>query len=142
LLILVLDLITAFLPADLTCTQHRRLVRLPAICRIFAREALIQNQIGSWCGTNIKVLVQPKSFAGTRKIKTAFFPIATYPRFAAALGQHVTFALENVKMRPRPVPVAFLIVTRLEARDMGLHHAGAHHHEGVGTAAAAALPLV
>ena len=38
--------------------------------------------------------------------------------------------------------VAFLVVARFEARDMGLHHAGAHHHKGVGTASSATLPFV
>ena len=41
LLVLVLDLVTAFLSADLTCTQHRGLACLPAIDRVFAGKALV-----------------------------------------------------------------------------------------------------
>src|SRR5499426_3354012 len=45
-------------------------------------------------------------------------------------------------MSPRTVTVRLLVVAGFEARDVGLHHTGAHYHESVGTAAAAALPLI
>src|SRR4029453_15692342 len=73
---------------------------------------------------------------------TAFLPVATDARLVAPLGQHVAFALSDVEVSTRAVAGALLVVARFEARDMGFHHAGAHHHEGVGTASAPALPLV
>src|SRR5215831_7534357 len=45
-------------------------------------------------------------------------------------------------MSTRAVAVALLVVAGFEARDMGLHHTGAHYHESVGTASAAALPFI
>src|SRR5215475_13362331 len=45
-------------------------------------------------------------------------------------------------MSPRTVAVRLLVVAGFEARDVGLHHTGAHYHEGVGTASAAALPFI
>src|SRR5262245_41186794 len=38
--------------------------------------------------------------------------------------------------------MGLFIVARLKARDMRLHHAGAHHHKRVSATAAAALPFV
>src|SRR5262249_17827900 len=72
LLVLILDLVAAFLATGLACAQHSRLVCLPAIGRILAGKTLVQNQVGGRCRTDVEVLMQPKSLSGARKIETAF----------------------------------------------------------------------
>src|SRR5262249_44880183 len=139
LLVLVLYLVTAFLTTDLARAQYSRFACLPTMGRILARKALIQNQVGGRCWTDVKVLMQPKSLSGSRKIEAAFFPVTADARFVAPLSEHITLAFSNIKMRTRAVAVGLLVVAGFEARDVGLHHTGAHYHEGVGTASAAAL---
>src|SRR5262245_51711447 len=141
-LVLILDLVTAFFAANLARAEYGRLACLPAIGRVLPGKALIQNQVGGRCRTDVEVLVQPKSLPGARKIEAAFLPIATDARLIAPLGQHVAFAFSDVKVSTRAVAVALFVVARFKARDVGLHHTGAHDHESVSTAPSAALPLV
>ena len=118
-LVLVLDLVTAFLAANLTRAQHCRLACLPAIGRVLPGKALVQNQVGGRRGTDVEVLVQPKSLPGARKIKAAFLPIATDARLVAPLGQDVAFALSDVKVSTGAVAVALFVVARFEAERRG-----------------------
>src|SRR5262245_17212103 len=142
LLVLVLHLVTAFLTTDLARTQHSRFACLPTMCRILARKALVQNQVVGRCWTDVEVLMQQKPLPGARKIETAFLPVTADARLVAPLSYHVALAFSDVKMSPRTVAVSLLVVAGFEARDVGLHHTGAHYHESVGTSSAAALPLV
>src|SRR5262245_32103775 len=64
LLVLVLNLVAAFLATHFTRAQHRRLARLPSGCRIFAGKALVQDQVSGRRGTHVEVLMQPKPLAG------------------------------------------------------------------------------
>src|SRR5919106_3596099 len=141
-LVLILDLTTAFLAADLTGAEHGGVERLPAGCRVLAGKALVHHQVGGGSCAYVEVLMQPLSLAGTRKIKTAFFPVATDAWLAASLGQYIAFTLGNIEVRPGTVPVRFLVMARFETGDVRLHHSGAHDHERVRTTAASALPFV
>src|SRR5262245_65479513 len=59
LLVLVLDLITAFLATDLARAQHSRFACLPPIGGILAGKTLVQYQVGGRRWTDVKVLMQP-----------------------------------------------------------------------------------
>src|SRR4030095_11023288 len=49
LLVLILNLVTAFLAAALARAEHGRLACLPPIGRILTGKALVQNQVGGRC---------------------------------------------------------------------------------------------
>ena len=99
-------------------------------------------EVGGGCGADVEVLVEPEPLACAGEVEAALLPVAADALFLAALREDVADALRDVEVSAGTVAVALLVVAGLEAGDVGLHHAGAHDHEGVGAAAAAALPLI
>src|SRR5262247_507850 len=67
ILVLIFNLVAAFLAAHLARPEDGGDVRLPPSCGVLARHALIHNQISGGSGTHVEVLVQPKPFPGARE---------------------------------------------------------------------------